>query len=189
MQVIPKESYLRYSVELPGELLAGLEKGASVSIDGVCQTVVAIEEREVFFDAIGETLSRTTLDALAPGREVNIERAAKLGDEIGGHLLSGHIFGTAVLQKVEGNIYTFSHPHEWTRYLFPKGYVVIDGTSLTLVAVQKGTFTVHLIPETLQRTTLGNKAVGERVNLEFDALIQAAVETVERILYEQKNLR
>lgn len=172
-----KEGLLQYAVSFPHK---DLECGASVSIDGVCQTVVKIENGQVWFDAIDETLKRTTFDSLHIGQKVNIERSAKIGDEIGGHLLSGHIYGTALLSHIEGNIYTFTLPPDWMKYLFSKGYIAIDGISLTLVDVEKGKFTVHLIPETLQRTTLGTKRPGDRVNIEFDALTQAAVETVER---------
>ncbi|MCC5832706.1 MAG: riboflavin synthase subunit alpha [Chlamydiales bacterium] len=179
-----QEGLLQYAVSFPYEKL---ECGASVSIDGVCQTVVNIENGRVWFDAIDETLKRTTLDTLHVGRKVNIERAAKFGDEIGGHLLSGHIYGTAKLSNIESNIYTFTLPREWMKYLFSKGYIAIDGISLTLVDVEEGKFTVHLIPETLQRTTLGTKRLGDRVNIEFDALTQAAVETVEAILKREKN--
>lgn len=174
-----KEGLLQYAVAFPHEKL---ELGASVSIDGVCQTVVNMENDKVWFDAIEETLQRTTLGNLEAGRKVNIERAAKIGDEIGGHLLSGHIYGTARLARIEGNIYAFAIPREWMKYVFAKGFIAIDGISLTLVDVKEAEFTVHLIPETLKRTTLGAKKPGDRVNLEFDALTQAAVETVERII-------
>jgi len=173
-----KGELLQYALAFPHE---NLELGASVSIDGVCQTVVKIEDGKVWFDAIGETIKRTTFDTMEVEQKVNIERSAKIGDEIGGHLLSGHIYGTATLSQTDGNVYTFKLPTEWMKYLFSKGYIAIDGISLTLVDVEEGLFTVHLIPETLQRTTLGKKEVGERVNIEFDSLTQAAVETVERI--------
>lgn len=175
-QLMKKGEMLAYAVKLSTQ---GLETGASVSIDGICQTVVKIDQEGVWFDAIDETLKRTTLGERRVGDRVNIERSAKIGDEIGGHLLSGHISETATLTTIERNVYTFSIPS--TKYLFSKGFIAIDGMSLTLVDVTENSFTVHLIPETLKRTTLGQKGVGDRVNIEFDALTQAAVETVERI--------
>ncbi len=174
------DSLLKYAVEFPEELLQGLEKGASVSVDGVCQTVVEQASSKVWFDAIGETISRTTFKKMGIGSLVNLERSARIGDEIGGHLLSGHIYGTATLSSISDNVYQFSCPKGWMNYFFSKGFVAIDGISLTLVDVDKarGHFTVHLIPETLKRTTLGQKRIGDGVNIEIDALTQAAVETV-----------
>lgn len=178
IEVKKKGDLLHYAVAFPHD---NLELGASVAIDGVCQTVVKMTENSVWFDAIDETLQRTTLNILQVGQKVNIERSAKIGDEIGGHLLSGHVYGTAPIFNIDDNIYTFHCPAEWTKYLFSKGYIAIDGVSLTVVDVGADFFTVHLIPETLHRTTLGQKKIDDRVNLEFDALTQAAVETVERL--------
>lgn len=179
-------SILRYAVTFPSECLTGLQQGASVAIDGVCQTVVAIEHDRVWFEAIEETLNRTTLDRMRVGRCVNLERSARYGDEIGGHLVAGHVLGTALLSKIEKNIYYFECPSPWVKYLLPKGFIALDGISLTLVEVshapQLGKFTVHLIPETLKRTTLGKKQEGAYVNLEFDPMTQLTVQTVEAFL-------
>lgn len=159
--------------------------GASVAVDGVCLTVVAIEQRCVAFDVIEETLRRTTLGSLRPGDEVNIERSLKFGDEVGGHLLSGHVMGTARIEEVrQGNCQQevwFGCPPEWMEAILPKGYIAIDGASLTVVDVEVGRFSVHLIPETLRVTTLGNKGVGDLVNIEFDLQTQAIVATVKRL--------
>ncbi len=181
-------SLCRYAVALDGELLTGLKTRASVSIDGTCLTVTAIDSTGVWFDAISETLNKTTLNSLKVGDLVNVERAARFGDEIGGHLLSGHIFGTATVEKIvnENGTYVlyFKCPPAWCKYLLPKGYVAIHGASLTLVDVDgtKGIFSVHLIPETLKLTNLGQKKVGDRVNIELDSSTQAIVDTVERYL-------
>lgn len=181
-------SLCRFAVALDGELLTGLKIGASVSIEGVCLTVTAIDGAGVWFDAISETLNKTTLDSLKIGDAVNVERAARFGDEIGGHLLSGHIFGTAVLEKIldDNGTYAlfFKCSPAWCKYLLPKGYVAIHGASLTLVDVDsaQGIFSVHLIPETLRLTNLGQKKVGDRVNIELDSATQAIVDTVERYL-------
>lgn len=181
------QSILSYAVSFDDELLDGLNTGASVSIDGTCQTVVSIKEKDVWFDAIDETLKKTTLNNLHVGTIVHIERAARFGDEIGGHVLSGHICCTAKITKVEdedGRYVMFFHcDPSWSKYLFPKGYVAIHGASLTLVDVdaKKGIFSVHLIPETLRLTTLGQMKVGDRVNIEVDTATQAIVDTVERL--------
>jgi riboflavin synthase len=180
-------SLLRYAVAFPFDYLTGLTRGASVSIDGVCQTVVGIEGNSVWFEAIGETLARTTFNQMRIGSQVNLERSVKFGDEIGGHLLSGHIYGAIPISDIKENVYTFACPPNGMKYLFSKGYIAIDGISLTIVDAdrQRGHFTVHLIPETLQRTTLGQKKAGSLVNLELDALTQAAVETIEHHLEAQ----
>lgn len=183
----PSPGFLRYAVAMDATHLANLQRGASISISGICQTVVDANDRMVWFDAIDETLKKTTLGSLKVGSDVNIERSARIGDEIGGHLLSGHIYGTAEIASIvrEGNncVVQFKCPPEWTKYLLPKGYIALDGASLTLVDVDKknGLFTVHLIPETLQRTTFGSKQNGERVNLELDSQTQTIVDTIERI--------
>lgn len=177
------DNRLNYVLAFPQDLLEGLKIGASVSVDGVCQTVTSIQGHLVWFDAIMETLQKTTLNALKEGDFVNLERALKLGDEIGGHLLSGHIYGTASLISIKENTYTFQCPQGWTKYLFEKGFIAIDGVSLTLGAVDRkeGLFSVHLIPETLRTTSLGAKKPNSLLNLEFDSLTQVAVETIERL--------
>ena len=177
-----KNSILRYAIQFPADLLHGLEQGASVSVDGACQTVVKIDQDQIWFEAIGETLERTTLNGLQKGRRVNLERAACFGDEIGGHLLSGHIYGTAPLISINQNIYTFRGSSAWMKYLFSKGYIAIDGISLTLVDVGQDNFSVHLIPETLSHTNIGQKKLSESANIEIDSITQAAVDTVTRLL-------
>jgi riboflavin synthase len=178
----------RLQVALPAGRADGLQIGASVSVAGVCLTVVEIQDHQVSFDVIDETLRRTRLGALQVGEEVNIERAARFGDEIGGHLLSGHIWGTAEVVDVhptDQNLrIQFRAPNDAMGCLLPKGYVGIDGCSLTIGTVEpeRQTFNVHLIPETLRVTTLGALAVGHRVNLELDAMTQAVVATVHRVL-------
>lgn len=160
----------------------GLKLGASIAVDGVCLTVVRVDGSHVWFDVIEESLEKTTLKNLALGQLVNIERAARIGDEIGGHLMSGHVYGTAEISRIEGNCYTFQCPTSWMKYFFKKGFIAIDGISLTLVDVDpKGTFSVHLIPETLARTTLGIKTAGALVNIEIDPQTQTIVETLERM--------
>jgi riboflavin synthase len=181
---------LRYRVDLGPELSRGLEIGASVAIDGVCQTVVAVAGHEASFEAIAETLRLTTLDALDTGRQVSVERSARVGDEIGGHELAGHVYGTGrvVELKKSGDVcdLRIEVPADWMRFILEKGFVAVDGSSLTVGAVDPaGRFWLHLIPETLRVTNLGKKGVGERVNIELDARTVAVVQTVERVLAQR----
>ncbi|MEI8124328.1 MAG: riboflavin synthase subunit alpha [Parachlamydiaceae bacterium] len=175
-------------------VLSRLETGASIAIDGVCLTVVSFDLFKIKFDVINETLERTTLKAIRKNQKVHVERSARFGDEIGGHVLSGHVFGVvtiaAINQDKNNCEIVFQAKPEWTKYLFPKGYIALNGASLTLVDVntEKGTFTVHLIPETLRKTTFGMKKVGDFVNLELETQTQAIVETIERILSRRNEI-
>lgn len=163
-------------------LMRDLKRGASVSVEGVCLTVTEIQNNFIVFDLLDETLSKTTLGSLTEGSYVNIERALKMGQEIGGHLLSGHVVCKGEVAKWERNVLTVTIPPSLSKYLFPKGYIAIDGMSLTLVEVNQNSFTVHLIPETLAQTTIGSKKVGSFVNIEVDMQTLSIVDTVERIL-------
>ena len=164
----------------------GLAQGASVSIDGTCLTVVEINSPKISFDVIPETLQKTTLGSKSIGSFVNLERALKMGDELGGHLLSGHIIGLGELSnRVQGNEnldLRISCPPKIMKFVQEKGYIAIDGISLTIGEVDGDGFSIHLIPETLAITTIGNKQVGDKVNIEIDSMTQTIVSTVERIL-------
>jgi riboflavin synthase len=190
MRVEGKPGLKTYQVELPQALLTGLTTGASISIDGVCQTVVQIDGARVTFDAMEETLRKTTIGSIAEGRRVNVERSATAGDEIGGHLLAGHVTGTAeivaVRESENNRAMTFRVPKSWMSYIFSQGFIALDGASLTIVSVDKdqNTFGVSFIPETLKRTTFGLKCEGDRVNVEIDSRTQIIVDTVERVLAE-----
>jgi riboflavin synthase len=182
---------LSYQVELDATQVEGLVPGASVSIDGVCQTVVHVSGQRVCFDAIAETLARTTLDALEVGCKVAVERSAKVGDEIGGHDVAGHVIGTGRVSAIrrEGSVcdLTISVPAEWMKYILPKGFIAVEGSSLTVGEVDAtGSFSLHLIPETLRLTNLGDKQVGDRVNIELDARTVAIVDTVERVMEQRQ---
>ena len=181
---------LRYEVELPAELREGLEIGASVSIDGVCQTATSIDGARVGFDAIEETLKLTTLGTLAEGDLVAVERSARVGDEIGGHDVAGHVIGTGEIVECrhEGDVCDLKVgvPAAWMRYITTKGFIAVDGSSLTVgERDDAGWFWLHLIPETLRLTNLGSKHRGARVNIELDARTVAIVDTVERVLAER----
>jgi len=167
----------------------GLAIGASISIDGVCLTATEFAEGIVSFDVIPETLEKTTLGELEVGGLVNVERSLRYGDEVGGHLLSGHIIGRGLISKADavgdGAQYTIMSPPDVRKYITSKGYVGIDGISLTIGDVHDDGFDLHLIPETLRLTTLGEKQVGDAVNLEIDSTTMMIVETVERMMKEE----
>jgi riboflavin synthase len=157
-----------------------------VAHNGCCLTVTRIDGDLVDFDLMRETLSVTNLGGVEIGERVNFERAARFGDEIGGHAMSGHILCTAEVTQIvssENNYrIRFRLPAQWTRYIFTKGYIGIDGISLTIGQVEADEFDVNLIPETLQRTNIATRKVGDRVNIEIDPQTQAIVDTVTNLL-------
>ncbi len=177
-----------FAIQLSSDLIEGLKTGASVAIDGVCFTVTSIDHTVVSFDAMEETLRKTTIGTLKEGDRVNIERSARMGDEIGGHIMSGHVSTLAEIvdiHETENNkAMTFKVDPSWMRFIFSKGFVSLDGASLTVVDANKidGTFQVWFIPETLRLTRFGEKGIGDHVNVEIDLQTQVIVETVENIL-------
>ncbi|MDN6322199.1 MAG: riboflavin synthase subunit alpha [Halomonas sp.] len=187
------EGFRVHVVEMPPSMREGLEIGASVAHNGVCLTVTAIEGDNVSFDLMRETLRLTNLGAVTQGQYVNIERAARFGDEIGGHSMSGHIISMADVVAIEEAPHNrrlwFSLPERLGRFVFEKGYIGVDGISLTIGDVRPAEgsveFSVNLIPETLSRTMLQNRAPGDQVNIEIDPQTQVIVETVERVLAQQ----
>jgi riboflavin synthase len=158
--------------------------GASVSIDGVCLTVVTSEPDHVEFDAIPETLSKTTLGSLKANHLVHIERALKVGDEIGGHLVSGHVHGVGKVCGIAENPFVLSVevPEIMSRYIFEKGFISLSGASLTVVSVLDKVFTVALIPETLRVTKFSHCKVGDHLNIEVDQTTKAMVDCLESSL-------
>nr|VFK51676.1 MAG: riboflavin synthase alpha chain [Candidatus Kentron sp. TUN]VFK53641.1 MAG: riboflavin synthase alpha chain [Candidatus Kentron sp. TUN]VFK58424.1 MAG: riboflavin synthase alpha chain [Candidatus Kentron sp. TUN] len=186
-----KERFRTHTLEMPTARIDGLESGASVSHNGCCLTVTRVEGNLVFFDLMHETLRVTNLGELAVGDQVNFERAARFGDEIGGHAMSGHIIATARVVRVEPseNNYQmwFQVPENIRKYIFNKGYIGIDGISLTVGNVEGDVFDVSLIPETLTRTSIGTRKPGDRVNIEVDPQTQAIVDTVERVLADRRD--
>lgn len=151
-----------------------LKVGESVAVNGACLTVVAQDGDGFQFQVGPETLAKTTLGQLVPGDRVNLERALRAGDLLGGHFVTGHVDCTGqVLEKtVNGDWLTvwFAYPPEFDELLVPKGSVAVDGVSLTVVDVASGRFSVMLIPHTRDNTTLGHKQPGASVNIEFDLL-------------------
>jgi riboflavin synthase len=172
------DSVRRFSIKMCG-LSDELKMGASVSVDGVCLTATGMDGSTVDFDAVPETLERSTLGGLDVGDSVNLERALRMGDELGGHVLSGHIMATAeVLSRTEvgeGVDMGISISSGIRPFVMEKGFIAVDGISLTVGSVRAESFDVHLIPETLERTTIGSKTEGALVNIEVDPMTQAVV--------------
>jgi riboflavin synthase len=156
--------------------------GDSISVDGVCLTVIDNVDGTFTADVMGETLRRSALAALRPGSPVNLERAATLGTRLGGHLVQGHVDGVGRIigrePAEQWEVVRFSLPPELSRYVVEKGSITVDGVSLTVMEVTDDTFSVGLIPTTLKLTVLGRKAVGDLVNLEVDVVAKY----VERLL-------
>ena len=180
----------RLQVRPPTGRDQGLETGASVAINGVCLTVVGWDQHGVEFDVIDETLRLTNLGDLKVGHVVNVERAACFGDEIGGHVLSGHIHGRAQVTEVvetDANLAVWwAVPEALKKYVLPKGYVSLNGCSLTVGDTERDEqLSIHLIPETRELTTFGRVTVGDSLNLEIDSQTQAIVDTVERVLEQR----
>ncbi|KEQ12147.1 riboflavin synthase [Endozoicomonas numazuensis] len=191
-RVVGKQDFMTIELKLDEGLCEGLEVGASVAVNGVCLTVTSVDDEGsvASFDVMQETLRATNLSGLQEGDQVNIERAARFGDEIGGHLLSGHVHDTVTVQdiiKSENNTtLVFSFDAGWQDYIQPKGYIALNGASLTVgETVDKGVFCVHLIPETLRQTTFGSIRKGNLVNLEIDSQTQAIVNTVKAYIKGQ----
>lgn len=180
-----------FSIQLPDGFSTGIEIGASVSVDGVCLTVTAIRSPLlVDFDVVLQSLRITTLADVAVGDNVNLERAAKDGAEIGGHPLSGHVdFTGTILQIVSSShnrMVRIGVPAEFRRYIFAKGYIAINGCSLTVSETNRdeGWFEIWLIPETRRATTFDSKAVNDKVNIEIDRSTQVVVDTVRESVKE-----
>jgi riboflavin synthase len=165
-------------VEAPDAVAAGVAPGDSVAINGACLTVVAFDARTMRFDVVPETVARTGFDALRTGQRVNVELSLRAGDRIGGHFVYGHVDANASIlaKEPEGQGFRLHVvlPDPLTPFIVEKGYVAVDGVSLTVASVTPDSFTVALIPETARRTTLGEKGPGARVNLEIDPIARYA---------------
>ena len=186
-----KEDSIFIEVSPPKGFNKNLKKGASVSVDGVCLTSLDNGLKKLKFDVIEETLSRTNFRELGKGSLVNLERSIKSSTEIGGHLMSGHIHFTGKVKKIINKVNTkdiiVSFPKKFNEYIFEKGYIGINGCSLTLGKVNKDNFYIHLIPETLSVTNLDYIVEGSSVNVEIDQNTISVVETVKRTLAAQKS--
>lgn len=180
-----------FEIRFAAGFCTDLEIGASVSVDGVCLTVTALlSETLVSFDIMLQSLRVTILGEYQQGALINVERAAKDGAEIGGHPLSGHIDFHAPIAEIEHLEDNFRMricvSKEWQRYIFPKGYIAINGASLTIADVNKtaGWFEIWLIPETLRMTVFKDKQVGQHLNIEIERGTQVVVDTVRNTLEE-----
>jgi len=170
------------------ELAEKLQQGASVAVNGVCLTVVRFEDDWAEFDIIRESLNKSNLGTLKVGDFVDIERACAFGDEVGGHSVTGHVDCKGIIKEVRNTPnncdLVVNCSKEWMAYLIPKGWIAIDGASLTVVEVGDNFFSISLIPETLTQTVLGEKTKGDTVNLEFDYTTKVIVRTFKNMLPE-----
>ena len=166
---------------------AGLLKGASIAANGCCLTVTRFSEDSISFDVIKETARITNLDSLELKDKVNLERSLKFGDEVGGHVLSGHVscVADAVLKNQDGEVELIINcPREWRKYIILKGYVAVNGASLTVAKVSQESFSVFLIPETLSSTNLSLIQDKDQVNIEIDQTTIATFMALETRLEE-----
>ena len=185
--VVDLEGRRRLRIQLE-ELAEKLQQGASVAVNGVCLTVVRFEADWAEFDIIRESLNKSNLGTLKVGDFVDIERACAFGDEVGGHSVTGHVDCKGIIKEVRNTPnncdLVVNCSKEWMAYLIPKGWIAIDGASLTVVEVGDDFFSISLIPETLTQTVLGEKTKGDTVNLEFDHTTKVIVRTVKNMLPE-----
>lgn len=184
------ENYISLCIKAPKGFSKNLIKGASVAVNGVCLTVKKGKTDTLEFDVIEETLQKTNLKNISKSSRVNLERSMTYKTEIGGHLVSGHIHGTGEVLKVVDRKVTkdlqIKIPESLREYFFYKGYVALDGCSLTIGKVLKASFYIHLIPETVSITTFNNIKKGDLINIEVDQSTINTVETVKRIMSQRK---
>ena len=177
-------------IETHGDYLEDIAIGQSVSVDGVCLSLVKKNNEYCEFEAVEETINRTTLGRYKQGKKVNLEKSLKFGDTVGGHFVSGHIHTRGRIVEVEligesKNILV-EIEEKWIKYLTEKGYISVNGASITIGKVSKNTFYVHLIPETLKTTNLDELIYDNYVNLEFDQATIAIVDTTERLINQKR---
>lgn len=175
-------------VEIDTRLARELSTGDSIAVDGVCLTAIEVSDGGFAAEAMLETLARSSLGALDVGAHVNLELPLRASDRLGGHVVQGHVDGTGVVSEIreEGfaRVLAIEAAPELERYLVEKGSLAVQGVSLTVSALRDGGFEISLIPETLQRTSLGTAVVGDRLNLEVDVLAKH----VERLLQTKHDL-
>ena len=185
-EMAPRGGDVRLAVDTGGLELAGARIGDSIAVNGVCLTAVAVQQRRFTADVSLETLARTNLGRLSAGAPVNLELALRVGDRLGGHLVSGHVDGVGDVCGIENAArsqrMTFAAPAALARYIAEKGSICIDGVSLTVNGVNGAEFAVNVVPHTLTATTLGHYAVGQAVNIEVDVLARY----VERLMHGER---
>ena len=183
--------FVRIHITTPKNFNKGLKKGASISVNGVCLTSKDTGSKNLKFDVIEETLLKTNLKHILKGDIVNLERSIKASSEIGGHLMSGHIHFTGevkkIFQKENTKDMRISISKEYSDYILEKGYIGVNGCSLTLGKIFKNQFNIHLIPETLKITNLDKLEEKDLVNIEIDQVTIAIVDTVKKTLAAQKS--
>ncbi len=171
--IVYGSSSIKLSIECT-TVIEGTVKGDSIAVNGICLTVTELGGNWFTADVMPETMRKTGLEKLKPGKKVNLERALRLADRLGGHIVSGHIDGTGIITelKKEDNavLITITAPEQIMKYIVQKGSVSLDGTSLTIAELTSSTFTVSLIPLTRGFTILGSKSIGDRVNIECDII-------------------
>ena len=189
-KIIKSKDYISLMIKAPKGFSKNLIKGASVSVNGVCLTVKKGKTDILEFDVIEETLQKTNLKNLSKSSRVNLERSMTAKTEIGGHLVSGHIHGTGEVLKVINRQATkdlqIKIPTSLREYFFYKGYVALNGCSLTIGKVLKTSFYIHLIPETVSVTTFKDIKQGDLINIEVEQATINTVETVKRVMSERK---
>ena len=183
------EDYLSLEISTPKGFDKNLKRGASISVNGVCLTSKDNGSKTLKFDVIEETISKTNLQNISKGDTVNLERSIKASTEIGGHLMSGHVHFTANIIKIVDRKNTrdiqISLVKKYSDYVMEKGYIGINGCSLTIGKVTKTNFYIHLIPETLNITNLDQLSKGDQVNIEIDQNTITVVNTVKKTLAAQ----
>ena len=190
-KVTSKKDCVSIEIIPPNNFNTRLKKGASVSVDGVCLTSLDAGKTKLKFDVIDETLARTNLKLLKKNSLVNLERSITASTEIGGHLMSGHIHFTGkvkeIISKENTKDFVIGFPKKFKQYILEKGYIGVNGCSLTIGKVKNNSFNLHLIPETLSITNLKDLVKGDLVNIEIDQNTIAIVETVKNYLTAQKS--
>jgi riboflavin synthase len=183
------EDLRSFIITLPADLSQAVDIGASVATNGTCLTVTEQQGNDLYFDVIGQTLALTNLGMVKEGDKVNIERSLKFGDELGGHIISGHVTTRVAITDIEkttdNTTIWFELPEDHKKHVLPQGFIGLNGCSLTIAKVVEGRFCVCLIPETLRVTTFGSAQVGDMINMEIDNQTQTIVATVERVLAQQ----
>ena len=190
-KIISKKNHITLEISAPKNFNKNLKKGASVSVNGICLTSLDNGKKNLKFDVINETLSKTNIGKARKGSLVNLERSITASTEIGGHLMSGHVHFAGKVEKIitknTNKDLQIKFPKKYKQYIFEKGYIGVNGCSLTLGKVNNDSFYVHLIPETLEITNLGDLKKGSLVNIEIDQNTIAIVETVKNSLAAQKS--
>ena len=182
--------YASITIKAPAGFSKNLKRGASVAVNGVCLTAKKGATDLLQFDVITETLEKTNFNLLSKGNKVNLERSMKADTEIGGHLVSGHIHGVGIIKSINDRGQTkdlrIQPPASLMEYLFYKGYVGLNGCSLTIGKVFKSSFNIHLIPETIKVTNFQKMKKGDLINIEIDQTTINTVETIKKIMLERK---